>query len=469
MSKSKDEKKVENIELLSEKDLVTNAKDPIVEKKQLSNMVKFGNRVNEVDLFGVVDTFTEFENNLFYACISQIYGESGNIIKFSSRKVKTLIGYRQNTSMKQLVNKITKAFNKFTKITETIEKEDAKTGRRYKEVGSIFDKCIVFEDDLECYVQIKEEFRHLFNDVDSWTRFSLSQYVRLKARYSKALFRQLKQFRTTGIRKFTYENFRQIMKIPETYQTNNIKQRVLIPCMEELSPYFQNLNLTVIYRKGQRGRKTAAYQFTWRPEARLSKDFRKNTVLEESVAIYNIRTNPWLNVKQKCDAIDRYRELKLGTTYKKYRSAHRGTYFLDNFKDLRKKTRPILISSHLDSVWNYSSNKVLDVINFYSKLLKEGALTEGDIDDFVALEELYLRKRQKELEKAKQQRLKPSVSEPAKDTVLSAVIDFTTPNNRDFDEDRVHKVLKEDAVNVFAENKRGQDNRNEEIKSLFDD
>ena len=54
------------------------------EKKNLSLQVKMSNDVNNQDIFRTIDTFTEFENNFFYACLAQVYEQHDTEITFSS-------------------------------------------------------------------------------------------------------------------------------------------------------------------------------------------------------------------------------------------------------------------------------------------------------------------------------------------------------------------------------------------------
>jgi hypothetical protein len=84
------------------------------------------------------------------------------------------------------------------------------------------------------------------------------------------MFRLLKQFRTTGWRQFTMDEFRYLLDVPESYRPTNIDQVVLKPIKAELPAMFKGLGIRKI-RSGQ-GNKITGYSFEWQPEAANADD-----------------------------------------------------------------------------------------------------------------------------------------------------------------------------------------------------
>src|SRR5699024_11038857 len=146
----------------------------------------------------------------------------------------------------------------------------------------------VYTNDLTVHIQVDKPFINLFNDLEEWTRFSLLQYTRLHTKYIKRLYRVLKQYRTTGWKRYTLEEFREALMIPKSYESTDINKRILNPAMEDLASIFQDIKVVKLYQKGKRGRRLGGYEFQWKPEARNRKDFRNNEILQDSAAIYYI-------------------------------------------------------------------------------------------------------------------------------------------------------------------------------------
>lgn len=437
------------------------------EKKKLSLQVKMSNDVNNRDIFRIIDTFTEFENNFFYACLAQVYEQHDTEITFSSWQMKKLIGYNSHISMNTFVKKITKAFKKYEAITQEVDGV-APNGKHYTDVRTLFRVGRVYHEDLTVHIQVDKPFVALFNDLEQWTRFSLLQYTRLHTKYIKRLYRILKQYRTTGWKRYSLEDFREDLMIPKSYEPTDINKRILNPALEDLSSVFQDIHIVKIYQKGKRGRKIAGYEFQWKPEPKNEKDFRSNVILQDTVAIYYIRTNSHLTQKQKFRAIDRYRGLKLGTTESYYKHKHPRSFFLDDNPDERQK-RYMFGSSHLDNANRYSAKHLQEIIKLYESFNKLGLLKEADMFDLKQLEKLLIAKKAEEAQKRGLSR-----DAPKENTVLSKVLDFTGVDTyAQLDRfEELHGPKKIDAVieNViqdeWAENKKKEDNRPVERKFL---
>ena len=120
------------------------------------------------------------------------------------------------------------------------------------------------------YVELKvnPQFKYLIDDLTKhFLSFELKEFMGLSSKYSKTLYRLLKQFRYTGeckIYRSKWDEFRDFMDIPESYLPHHIDQRVLNPAIQELSaernlfnnarPIFENLRYKKIKDPKGRGR-----------------------------------------------------------------------------------------------------------------------------------------------------------------------------------------------------------------------
>lgn len=352
--------------------------------KSLRQIVKFSNSINDYDLFSVVDTYTPKQNDLFFSIIANIYEQHSNTIIFSSEKMRKIMSYERHESPKQFGEFLDKTFMRFMAIQERTLKIDENTGDKILSRRHLFQVVEINLNTLECKVQVDPEFINLFNNLETWTRFSLLQYTRLRSMYSKRLYRFLKQYRTIGKRSFIIDEFKEKLHISASYKPGNIDQRILMPALEELSAVFFNLRLEKIYAKGKKGRKLAGYSFSWRPEPKNQKDINVNKALEKSLAIYYIRENKYLSFSQKMKAIDRYKGLEAGTTEKIYQEQHPNTFFIEQPKP--DNSRDVFVRSDLNIIDKYTISDLKSVVLIYERMNKEGLLMADDIKDLIELE-----------------------------------------------------------------------------------
>lgn len=164
------------------------------------------------------------------------------------------------------------------------------------------------------YVDIKvhEKALPLLNNLESWVRFSLTEFRDLNSSYAKTMFRLLKQYRTQGWAEFSKEDFLELLDIPKSYRQTNINQFVLKPIKEELTPLFKGLTIRKKYGKG-RGKPVIGYRFTWKAEINHADDFSKGKQEDLRIKLFNIEHNGELTQKEKWRAKDRILNLPLGT------------------------------------------------------------------------------------------------------------------------------------------------------------
>lgn len=118
-------------------------------------------------------------------------------------------------------------------------------------------------------VCVNEKFKFILNElVKNFTRFDLNEFIRLDSKYSKSLYRLLKQFKSTGKLEIRLDEFRRKMDIPSTYTNRDVMSKVINPSLKELQDYFSNLQCTVQYAR-KRGRPVTGYLFTFQPEERV--------------------------------------------------------------------------------------------------------------------------------------------------------------------------------------------------------
>ncbi|HDX3452575.1 TPA: replication initiation protein [Campylobacter coli] len=139
-----------------------------------------------------------------------------------------------------------------------------------------FEEANIIADEVHITLQSRF-YDMIINKKFGFTAFELAEFAELSGKYTKTLYRLLKQFRTTGKAYFEWEEFCRIMKIPENYRQIDIDQRILKPAIKELSKErnlfdqvrvpFKNLTYEKEKTAGRgRGGKVSGITFTFKPE-----------------------------------------------------------------------------------------------------------------------------------------------------------------------------------------------------------
>ena len=126
--------------------------------------------------------------------------------------------------------------------------------------------------------------RYISSPLKGWTRYELAEFVGLSGTYAKTIYRYLKQFRQTGLWYIKYKDFKELLGIPESYQSCDIDKRILTPAIKELSSErnlfdqrrtpFKGLML----KKIKSGRNIDALEFYFEPQpiSDIERDKKEN-------------------------------------------------------------------------------------------------------------------------------------------------------------------------------------------------
>ncbi len=147
----------------------------------------------------------------------------------------------------------------------------------------------VFEIDPEketLTVCVNERFKFILNEITkNFTRFELNEFVHLDSRYSKNIYRLLKQYRTTGRYETSIQDFREKADCPESYSSKYVMDKVIKPSLKELEAgnYFQDLKCEPQYAS-KRGRPVIGYIFTFTPESKAEQHSQNTPVKKKGTS-----------------------------------------------------------------------------------------------------------------------------------------------------------------------------------------
>lgn len=210
--------------------------------------VKYKNELNTIS-FG---DFNTTELDLFFSILSQTKNEPSEGIYLKWRKLKSLAHYTSTSNARFL--KDLNSLNQKLLDSNYIHlyTDDNQVGI---EKFRIFETITIMEQEKVITAQFNQKFTCLLNQIHTNdTCFLLEEFISLKRKYSKNLYRLLKQVEKIGEWKVSFKMLSYLLSIPKSYQTGQIDQKILKPALEELSAHFNHLNLEKVHSttKGNR-------------------------------------------------------------------------------------------------------------------------------------------------------------------------------------------------------------------------
>lgn len=268
----------------------------------MNEIVKYHNDFNKIQL----PSFNEIEQNLLCFLLTKIKEKQKN--EMITLYPKDLIGFSEKNLSNREVTEILNSFeNKFFKADFTIILKDEVRNLIGKMRVNLFNYFVIWKKWRDKYnmelgildaweefthieIQVNEHFEYLVNQLTAnFTAFELTEFIALSGKYTKTLYRLLKQYRTTGKVYFKWEEFCRIMDIPENYRQSEVDKEILKPAIKELSKErnifdqkrtpFKNLAYEKEKQKGTRGRggKVSGIIFTFTPESILMQKLEKES------------------------------------------------------------------------------------------------------------------------------------------------------------------------------------------------
>jgi len=196
----------------------------------LNEVVKYHNDMNLV----AFKDFAEIDFNNFFAICYKLREQKTGKITFTFQELKELGKYKRNNQ--RFVADLKRTYSKLIKLYIPIEDEDTWT------VFTLFSDFTIKYKEKTLTVRTNEKFEYILNNLtNNFARFELEEFCNLDSRYTKTLYRLLKQFRTTGYVILKWDEFTRIMDIPSTYVVGMIDKRILKPAIHELGSMFKNL------------------------------------------------------------------------------------------------------------------------------------------------------------------------------------------------------------------------------------
>lgn len=221
----------------------------------MNEIVKYDNYMNKL----YFKKFKSVEYDLLMTLCTKLRDKDTNTIILSFAEIKKIIQDTKHTN-ENFIECLKSMNEKLMKITCSLETETEII------MFVLFPTFVINVKQQILTVAVNEKFKFILNElVKNFTRFDLTEFIGLNSKYSKTLYRLLKQYRTTGIYEVKIDDFRNKIDCPVSYNAKYIMDKIIKPSLKELRNYFQDLQCTVKYAH-KRGRPVEGYIFTFKPE-----------------------------------------------------------------------------------------------------------------------------------------------------------------------------------------------------------
>lgn len=300
----------------------------------MNEIVEYHNDLHKLSM----GSFTELEQNLLFGVLVKCREQkSGVEIELKADDLMRFINQRKNTTKQDLLNIALNLYDNFFKLDFKIIKKQGNLERRsYYNLFSKFDIYINNIENLEKQ-KLEQEFSHLVLKVNDdfayllheftnglYTQFELEEFLFLRGKYPKILYRLLKQFRLTGYFIATWEKFKEKMGIPLDMRNATIEKQILKPCVEKLSQTmkthlfdaripFENLKYKLKKESSKRGKpKVTHIEFYFKPQEPSCLDERQKYINEQKAKKQIVEPSEPHYITELKELCEKHKKYKVG-------------------------------------------------------------------------------------------------------------------------------------------------------------
>ena len=267
----------------------------------MNEIVEYHNDFHKLSL----GNFSELEQNLLMGVLVNCRNQGDKIIKMCYDDVLHYVDKRKNITKKELLDIIINLRTNFFKLDfKVIKKQGNLKCEAYYNLFSKFEIYINEIENLEkqkleqqfshLILKVNDDFAYIINQLTKhFTQFELDEFLYLRGKYSKSLYRLLKCVRTTGYYIKKWSDFKGLMGIPESMRDNMIETRILKPCVEKLSETikthlfdaripFENLEYKFKKESSKRGKPQVTHiEFYFKPQPASVLEAREAEINEQ--------------------------------------------------------------------------------------------------------------------------------------------------------------------------------------------
>lgn len=195
----------------------------------MNDLIIYGNDFNKLDL----GELSKISMNLLMALCSKLKDQGGRHIIIEFDELKKLAEYKHNgDNADAFASALETMISQLLKVnSEIIIRKPS--GKRIIYRFDLFPTFIIREEDQTLEVAVNIDFQFLLNDLKGYTSLERKEFMSLKSKYSKTLYRLLRQWKSTGRltvgeggQEYSIESFKKKMGMPDSYTTRDISKCV---------------------------------------------------------------------------------------------------------------------------------------------------------------------------------------------------------------------------------------------------
>ena len=243
----------------------------------MNEVVKYSNELHRINF----SALSEAQQNILFTLLYEIKHQNTDFLELDIIKISELadINTRNKGYFIELLNGLTR-FQELKFRYEINEQGDLR-----QEV--IFPMLETQLKNNKIFLKVSSGFRERFLLVNNeFTRYELAEFVSLSSKYTKTIYRYLKQFRNTGLWKIDYDEFKEILGIPSSYISTMIDKQIIKPAIKQLTQEKNLFDITRIpfknlkYEKIKQSNKIKFLKFTFDKETKETNNKSKENKSE---------------------------------------------------------------------------------------------------------------------------------------------------------------------------------------------
>ena len=224
----------------------------------MSNLVKIHNNLTDLPL----DGFTSGEIDIFNALCYICQNRNNDEIVIPLKEIQKLAEYHTN-NQRQFINRVV-GTNKKLLALSMMEVTETKISQ-----FTLFSEFTIDCDKKTLTACVSPKFSYLLNHLmNKYTTLEIKESASLDSKYSKLIYRRLREYRDVGFWNTSIEDFRKYCGLTPKTPVSNLDRIVIKPAIKELAPFFSRLKVNKIYSSSNKvGRPSViGFSFTFKPE-----------------------------------------------------------------------------------------------------------------------------------------------------------------------------------------------------------
>lgn len=226
----------------------------VEDDKRNNKIVKYDNSFNKTSL----SVLTEVQSDILMSVLERmgnkiskdIHGNNCYVARYKFKEIREMIN-----SKNMHAHRVKKVFDDLLNTKVEMYEDGIYTKANLFSSYSLTDRSTA---EITLSSQLTQK---MITGKTKYTILELDEYVKLKNKYSKELYRLLRQFRHTGLLRISKENLKKTLSVPRTYDEYEFIRKIVRPAIVDNDKYFNKLKIRNLEGKGNSLPETCDFVF----------------------------------------------------------------------------------------------------------------------------------------------------------------------------------------------------------------